>query len=66
MLIIDRFEGDFAVVETENAFINVPRKDIPSNANEGDVLKLSIEKDETEKRKKNIDGMMNSLFTEKN
>ena len=65
MLIIDRFEGDFAVVETENGFINIPRKDIPSNANEGDVLKLSLDKNETEKRKERIDGMMNSLFKDK-
>ena len=62
MLIIDRFEGDFAVVETEEGFINIPRKDIPSNANEGDVLKLSLDNNETEKRKERIDVMMNSLF----
>ena len=66
MLIIDRFEGDFAVVETENGFINVPRKDIPSNANEGDILKLSLEKKEAEKRKEHIDGIMNSLFKDNN
>ena len=66
MLIIDRFEGDFAVIETENGFINIPRKDVPSNANEGDVLELSFKRNETEKRKEHIDGMMNSLFIEKN
>jgi len=62
MLTIDRFEGDFAVVETTNGFVSVPRTEIPSNAKEGDVLVLSIDNNETEARKKRIDGMMNSLF----
>jgi len=62
MLIIDRFEGDFAVVETTNGFINIPREDLPANAGEGDVLTLSLDKNETEARKDRIDGMMNSLF----
>jgi len=62
MLLIDRFEGDFAVVETSNGFINIPRADIPTDAKEGDVLVLGLDKNETEERKKRIDGMMNSLF----
>jgi hypothetical protein len=62
VLIIDRFEGDFAVVETANGFVNIPRADVPTVAKEGDVLVLSLDKDETEARKERIDGMMNSLF----
>ena len=62
MLIIDRIEGDFAVVETSNGLINIPRADLPTNAKEGDVLVLGLDKNETEARKKRIDGMMNSLF----
>ena len=62
MLIIDRFEGDFVVVETANGFVNIPRTDVPTAAKEGDVLVLSLDKNETEVRKKRIDGMMNSLF----
>ena len=62
MLIIDRFEGDFAVVETENGFINIPRKDIPDGACEGDVLILGIDKNDADERKKRINGMMDSLF----
>ena len=62
MLIIDRFEGDFAVVETANGFVNIPRADIPAAAKEGDVLVLNLDKNETEARKKRIDGMMNNLF----
>ena len=62
MLVIDRFEGEFAVVETENGFINILKKDIPDGAREGDMLVLVIDKNETEKRKNRIEGMMNSLF----
>ena len=39
---IDRFEGDWAVLETEDArTFNVPRDWLPSGAREGDVLKTS-------------------------
>ena len=62
MLIIDRFEGDYAVVETSDGFINIPKKDLPRNANKGDVLSVNIDSNETDSRKKRIEGMMNNLF----
>ena len=62
MLIIDRFEGDYAVVETSDGFINIPKKDLPRNAKEGDFISVSINSNETESRKKHIEGMMNNLF----
>lgn len=62
MLTIDRFEGDFAVVETSNGMVNIPKADIPPSAREGDVLVISIDSKGTEARKKNIDNMMNTLF----
>ena len=62
MLIIDRFEGDFAVVETGNAIINVPCSELPKGAKEGDCLRLIIDMDGTAERKKRIDSKMNRLF----
>jgi len=62
MLIIDRFEGDFAIVETSDGFVNIPIKDLPVSLQEGDVLNISIDKNETESRKKRIEGMMKTLF----
>ena len=62
MLIIDRFEGDFAVVETSNGIVNIPRTDMPPTAREGDVLVLDLDKTGTEARKERINGMMNKLF----
>ena len=62
-LIIDRFEGDFAVCETEELnFIDIPKAALPSGAKEGDVLTISLDKEETESRKEKIEGLMNSLF----
>jgi len=38
-LIVDRFEGDFAVCENENKeMINVCRSELPADVKEGDVL----------------------------
>jgi len=52
MLIIDRFENDFAIIEMGETFFNVPQKALPENAKEGDVIEIRIKKRETEKKKK--------------
>ena len=62
MLVIDRFEGDYAVVETNSGVVNIPRSELPKGAKEGDTLRISVDADDTEARKKRIDGMMNTLF----
>ena len=62
MLIIDRIEGDFAIVETDNGMINVPKSELPENAKEGDALKFVIDMEATQGRKQRIDKMMNKLF----
>ena len=40
---LDRFEGDFAILENRNTkkMTDIPISNIPSNAKEGDILKLS-------------------------
>lgn len=40
---LDRFEGNFAILENRNTqkMIDIPISNIPSNAKEGDILKLS-------------------------
>ena len=40
-MIIDRFEGEYAVVETEQGIVNIPRCYLPESAREGDVLNYS-------------------------
>lgn len=43
MFTLDRFEGDFAILENRNTkeMTDIPISNIPSNAKEGDILKLS-------------------------
>ncbi len=68
-IIIDRFEGDYAVceVQEEKRMINKLRTELPEGVKEGDVLVLSesgfsIDVDETKQREKRIKGMMDSLW----
>jgi len=62
MLIIDRFEGKFAVVETTDGMVNIPKSDLPTGAKEGDVLKIVIEEGATKARAERIEKKMNDLF----
>ena len=57
-VIIDRFEGEYAVVETEEkVMLNIPKSLIP-DASEGDTVIITVEKNKNE----NIKKMMNDLF----
>ena len=61
-IIIDRFEGDYAVVEiNKQKFVNIP-KVLLKNAKEGDIISINIEKSETEKQKSKIENLMEDLF----
>lgn len=65
--IIDRFEGDLAVVEFENKMKVIPIAELPLNADVGDVLlfengKVTVSKDETEKLRKEIKDLMNEVW----
>ncbi len=65
--IIDRFESEFAVVELENEkMINIKRTEIPKEAKEGYVLnieeKITINYEETEKRKRKIDEITKDIW----
>ncbi len=61
-VIIDRFEGDYAVVELDKGkFVNLPRELVP-DAKENDVVQILVDKKETQKRKEHIANLMDSLF----
>ena len=65
---IDRFEGEFAVCEKpDRTMINIKKAKLPANAKEGDSLiiegdKITIDAEETIKRKKHIEKLMNDLW----
>ena len=61
-VIIDRFEGEYAIVEIEiGNFVNIPKILLP-NAKEGDVVKIEIDKNETELQRKKIENLMERVF----
>lgn len=68
MLVIDRYEGNFAVVEDdEGKTINLPRDMLEKDIPEGSVIvllrgKYILDKAETEKRKKELFDLQESLF----
>ncbi|MCR1899725.1 DUF3006 domain-containing protein [Irregularibacter muris] len=62
-VIIDGFEGNFAVVELENkVLVNMPKELIPQGAKEGDILDIHIDQEETQRRKKKIKRLMEDLW----
>ena len=61
--IIDRFEGNFAIVElSDKTFVNIPKAAIPPEAKEGAVIDVSVDKGSTEARTEKINNLMGDLF----
>ena len=61
-VIIDRFEGEYAIVEIDkDKFESLPKVLVPG-AKEGDVVKILVDHDTTKKRKEHISGLMDNLF----
>lgn len=66
--IIDRFEGEFAVIELENReMINIVKHKIPQSAKEGTVLiingdKVTIDIEETNRLYKEIKALEEDLW----
>jgi hypothetical protein len=69
LAIIDRFEGEMVVCENDDyEMIHIARKKIPPEAREGDVLvlgeKITIDRQETERRKENLKKLTADLWEE--
>jgi len=64
--IIDRFEGDWAVMEWSGAIFNFPRRLLPGGAKEGDVVRIVLEVDEarTAGRRRHVKELEEELFKE--
>lgn len=62
---IDRFEGEFAVVELESGkFADIPREAIPEASHEGDVISVTIDTEATKDAKKDIRKLEDSLWAD--
>lgn len=67
MYIIDRFEGDIAVIEADETMLEIPRSQLPPEAQEGDVLQkngdtYTVDRVATEKRKEEISRLMKGIW----
>ncbi|MCM1529439.1 MAG: DUF3006 domain-containing protein [Alistipes sp.] len=67
-MIIDRFEGDIAVVETEDGFLDIPRSELPADVREGDVLVscdggYEVDRETTEQRRAAAASRMKRLLS---
>ncbi|MFJ5624405.1 DUF3006 domain-containing protein [Peribacillus loiseleuriae] len=65
--IIDRFEGDLVVIEVDRKTQNVPKELVDSKVKVSDVVEFVNEKwivneEETEKRRKKIKSLMESVW----
>ncbi|OQP12611.1 DUF3006 domain-containing protein [Geobacillus thermoleovorans] len=62
--IVDRFEGDIAVVEIDKKTLDLPKTIFPKEIDVGDVviIEVMIDKKETEKLRKEIEELMNEVF----
>ncbi len=64
-MIIDRFEGEYAVVELDDStFVNIPKRILPNNAKEGDFITIGIDKEKTKNKAKEIDNRLKGLFVD--
>lgn len=62
-MIVDRFEGELAIIELENGeFIDLPKKVLPNNANEGSVINIICDDEETQQLKVTAKKKMQSIF----
>ncbi len=61
-IIIDRFEGEYAVVEMEDkTMVNIPRI-LLKGAKEGDVVSIEVDKEGTVEREKRIKKLMDDVW----
>lgn len=62
-LIIDRFEGEFAIIELDKGkFVQIPRAILPSEAKEGDVITVHIDGKRTADQKSKVEGLLQELW----
>lgn len=62
--IIDRFEGEFAVVEIDGKTIDFPKYIFPKEADVGDVviIEVKVDKKATEKLRREIEELMSEVW----
>lgn len=64
MFIIDRFEGDTVILEYEARIYTLPKRALPDDAKEGDVvhIEITIGQEQTKARRDKIKKLEDELF----
>lgn len=64
MFIVDRFEGDWAVIEYGRTTFNLPRSLMPPDVKESDVITISVSVDQTitKERRQKVEETMKGFF----
>lgn len=62
MLVVDRVEGDYVVVEFEEQYLNIPLTYFIEDVKEGDILELRVNKEKTQNVRKNNKERLERLF----
>lgn len=62
-VIVDRFEGEFAVVEMQDKTqVNMPKILLPQHTKEGDMIDIILNNEATEKKKETISKLMGEVW----
>jgi flagellar basal body L-ring protein FlgH len=64
MLVLDRFEGEYALIEMNRRIFHIPKILLPKSAKEGDVItiQITVDKEATAKQKQSADKLSGELF----
>lgn len=64
MLTIDRFEGEYALIEMKRRIFHIPKVLLPKSAKEGDIItiQITVDKEATRRQKQSVDGLADKLF----
>ena len=64
MLVLDRFEGEYALIEMNRRIFHIPKILLPKSAKEGDVItiQITVDKEATAKQKQSADKLAGELF----
>ncbi|WP_347490570.1 DUF3006 domain-containing protein [Desulfoscipio sp. XC116] len=66
MLVIDRFEGEYALIEYKRRIFHIPKVLVPKTARPGDVvnIQVTVDQEATGQRKESIARLADKVFTD--
>ncbi|TYO97240.1 DUF3006 domain-containing protein [Desulfallas thermosapovorans] len=66
MLVIDRFEGEYALIEYKRRIFHIPKVLVPKGARPGDVIniQISVDQEATGRRKQAMEKLAGRVFSD--